>query len=230
MAEPWPRYCSIADLGRMLVILHGTHAPSDALLKKWSAAGEFRACRATGDESAAGEDDVPAKRAPGRPGLQLLTDKAGARVYELWPQLADAEPKAVFEEAVARTVRQLSSAIGPLVSDRPTPASPETQPTSERTTAWQTRMEQTLGALAQDVKDLRREMAQFSAMRNNLITRLDEVVARSREAMLAAGRSDGTGGADPIVEARRDRDMALIKSSMEQILGALERMEGQRAP
>ena len=232
MAEPWPRYCSIADLGRMLVILHGTHAPSDALLKKWSAAGEFRACRATGDESAAGEDDVPAKRAPGRPGLQLLTDKAVARVYELWPQLADADPKAVFEEAVARTVRQLSSAIGPLVSDRPAPASSEThtQSTPERTTAWQARMEETLGALAQDVKDLRREMAQFSAMRNNLITRLDEVVARSREAMLAAGRSDGTGGADPIVEARRDWDMALIKSSMEQILGALEGMEGQRAP
>lgn len=70
-------------------------------------------------------------------------------------------------------------------------------------------------------------MAQFSSMRNNLITRLDEVVARSREVLLAAGRPDG-GGSDPIVEARRDRDMGVIKSTMEQILSALERLEHGR--
>ena len=214
----------------MLVILHGTNAPSDALLKKWSAAGEFRECRSTADDVATTEEGSAPKRAPGRPGLQLLTDKAVSRVYELWPQLADADPKSIFEEAVARTARQLASAIGPLVHDKtaaPAPVEAPAPQASAPASLWQQKMEDTLAALSHDIKDLKREMAQFSAMRNNLMTRLDEVVTRSREAMLTAGRGDG-GGTDPIVEARRDRDMALIKSSMEQILSALERLEAPR--
>ncbi|MDM0117288.1 hypothetical protein QTI66_34790 [Variovorax sp. J22R133] len=235
----WPRVSSIADLGRILVILHGASAPSEATLKKWSAGGEFRDCRAS--PPLAPDTEPPANRAatsyskPGRPGLQLLTDKAIARVYELWPQLAASDPRAVFEEAVARTARQLAAALGPLVHEKaaavaPPPgaanASSAHGPASPQPSlaAWQQRVEHTLTTLSEDVKELRREMAQFSAMRNNLITRLDEVVARSRETLLHAGRSDGSGH-DPVVEARRDRDMGVIKSTMEQIVSALERME-----
>jgi len=235
----WPRISSIADLGRILVILHGASAPSDATLKKWSASGEFRECLAA--ENPTLEDDGHPERAPrkmastharpGRPGLQLVTDKAISRVYELWPQLADSDPKAVFEQAVARTARQLAAAIRPLIHESPTtlPLSAATGPEPVMAThgadeKWQQRIEQTLSTLSQDVKDLRREMAQFTALRNNLITRLDEVVARSRESLLAASRSEG-GANDPIVEARRDRDMGVLKSTIDQILSALERME-----
>ncbi len=235
----WPRISSIADLGRILVILHGASAPSDATLKKWSASGEFRECLAS--ENPRFEDDAPPERMPrkvastharpGRPGLQLVTDKAITRVYELWPQLADSDPKAVFEQAVARTARQLAAAIRPLIHESPTtpPSSAATGPEPVMAThgvheQWQQRIEQSLSTLSQDVKDLRREMAQFTALRNNLITRLDEVVARSRESLLAASRSEG-GASDPIVEARRDRDMGVLKSTIDQILSALERME-----
>lgn len=225
----------MAELGRILVILHGASAPSEATLKKWSAAGEFRSCRVPdAAPEAAGETggkSAATHARPGRPGLQLVTDQAITRVYELWPQLGDSDPKAIFEQAVARTARQLASAIAPLVQHKPAaplPAAPATAAplgTSAAASDWQQRMEQVMVTLAQDVKDLRREMAQFAAMRNNLITRLDEVVARSRESLLAAGRTDG--GSDPIVEARRDRDMGVIKSTMEQIIAALERLEGQ---
>jgi hypothetical protein len=236
----WPRVSSIADLGRILVILHGASAPSDATLKKWSASGEFRECLV--GEIPAHEDEAhpermtrkgaPAHGKPGRPGLQLVTGKAIARVYELWPQLADSDPKAVFEQAVARTARQLTAAIRPLIQESPpTLASSSAALAPEAFSAthgahekWQQRVEQMLSTLSQDVKDLRREMAQFTALRNNLITRLDEVVARSRESLLAASRSEG-GANDPIVEARRDRDMGVLKSTIDQILSALERME-----
>lgn len=172
---------------------------------------------------------------PGRPGLQLATDKAIARVYELWPQLADSDPRAVFEQAVARTARQLAAAIRPLVYEEPSapPPSPAAAPLPAPVAGsgvqqeWQQRIEQTLSTLAQDMKDLRREMAQFSSLRNNLITRLDEVVARSRESLTLGARSDG--GSDPIVEARRDRDMGVLKSTIEQILATLERMEDTRS-
>lgn len=236
----WPRVSSVADLGRILVILHGASAPSDATLKKWSASGEFRECLI--GENPIPEDEgcpervtrkgAPTHAKPGRPGLQLVTDKAIARVYELWPQLADSDPKAVFEQAVARTARQLTAAIRPLMHESPpTHASSSAAIASEPVTTthgphekWQQRVEQMLLTLSLDVKDLRREMAQFTALRNNLITRLDEVVARSRESLLAASRSEA-GANDPIVEARRDRDMGVLKSTIDQILSALERME-----
>src|SRR4051812_22809314 len=104
-----PAVSSIADLGRILVLLHGANAPSAATLKKWSAGGEFRACLLPeGDVSG-----VPTRSAPthgegsalrarrGRPGLRLSTDRAIARVYELWPQLVESSnPASVFEQAV----------------------------------------------------------------------------------------------------------------------------------
>ena len=70
---------------------------------------------------------------------------------------------------------------------------------------------------------LKREVAQFGALRNNLITRLDDAVARAKEA-LASGVPGG-GSIDPLVEARRDRDMGVIKSTLAEILSALQRIE-----
>ncbi|MBT2326945.1 hypothetical protein J7E62_32115 [Variovorax paradoxus] len=238
----WPEISSVADLGRILVILHGASAPSEAMLKKWSASGEFREClvASRGEVDPNTQDGLNAKSTvppgkPGRPGLRLATDKAIARVYELWPQLVDSDPKAVFEEAVARTARQLSAALRPLMHDQPAPAPAQrpydvansaAQPSAELA-EWQQRVEQKLVALGDDVREMRREMAQFAALRNNLITRLDEVVARSRETLLATARVDG-GGSDPIVEARRDRDMGVLKSTIDQILSSLERLEAAR--
>lgn len=239
----WPEISSVADLGRILVILHGASAPSEAMLKKWSASGEFRECliASRGEADPAGQEGASVKGTvlpgkPGRPGLRLATDKAIARVYELWPQLADSDPKAVFEEAVARTARQLSAVLRPLMHDQATPvapaqrpfeAAPSAAPPSEELGEWQRRIEQVLVTLGDDVREMRREMAQFAALRNNLITRLDEVVARSRETLLATARADG-GGANPIVEARRDRDMGVLKSTIDQILSSLERIEAFR--
>jgi hypothetical protein len=240
----WPEISSVADLGRILVILHGASAPSEAMLKKWSASGEFRECliASRGEADPNGQDAPHAKGTvppgkPGRPGLRLATDKAIARVYELWPQLADSDPKAVFEEAVARTARQLSAVLRPLMHDQATPApvpahrpseaTPSSAQPAEALVEWQLRIEQVLVALGDDVREMRREMAQFAALRNNLITRLDEVVARSRETLLATARADG-GGSNPIVEARRDRDMGVLKSTIDQILSSLERLEAVR--
>lgn len=239
----WPEISSIADLGRILVILHGASAPSEAMLKKWSASGEFREClvASRGEADPGAPDGANAKGTalpgkPGRPGLRLATDKAIARVYELWPQLADSDPKAVFEEAVARTARQLSAALRPLMHDHaaPVPAPMHRPPEAANSNApsgdlaeWQRRIEQVLVSLGDDVREMRREMAQFAALRNNLITRLDEVVARSRETLLATARPDG-GGSNPIVEARRDRDMGVLKSTIDQILSSLERLEASR--
>jgi hypothetical protein len=45
--------------------------------------------------------------------------------------------------------------------------------------------------------------------------------------LLATARADG-GGANPIVEARRDRDMGVLKSTIDQILSSLERIEASR--
>jgi len=219
------------------------------MLKKWSASGEFRACIAAsralldGDFPSEGSNDksASAQGKPGRPGLRLATDKAIARVYELWPQLADSDPKAVFEEAVARTARQLSAVLRPLMHEQPAPAAPvhalaepppqapQAPAASAETAAWQQRVEQSLATLNEEVRDMRREMVQFAALRNNLITKLDEVVARSRETLLAAGRGDGAAG-NPIVEARRDRDMGVLKSTIDQILMALERIEAGGRP
>lgn len=185
----------------------------------------FRNALASGAPSSQQDGTTPTSR-PGRPGLQLDTEAALARVYELWPQLAAADPKAIFEEAVARTARQLAAAIGPLVREEhaSVPEAPKARqdymspvPAED----WQRRIEEQLSGLQRDLTEVRREMAQFSAMRNNLVVRLDEVVARSRDLTLAAGSS--AAGADPIVEARRDRDMALIKSTLERILDLLER-------
>ena len=69
---------------------------------------------------------------------------------------------------------------------------------------------------------VQREVAQFSAIRNNLVTRLDEAVSRAKESLDGLHVKTGQGS-DPLVEARRDRDMGVLKSKLDSILGALER-------
>jgi hypothetical protein len=207
-------------------MLHGASAPSEAMLKKWSAAGEFRGCLASAESHS--EDPGAHARVgppkPGRPGLRLATERALARVHELWPRLAESDPGAVFELAVARTTHQLAAALAPLVRDHSLAeraAPPSSVPSADDLAKWQQTVDGSLAAIAQDLKELRRELAQFNAMRNNLLTRLDEVVVRSREA--AAGREGA--GADPLAEARRERDMRSLKSSVDQMALALERIE-----
>lgn len=75
---------------------------------------------------------------------------------------------------------------------------------------------------------VRRELAQFSALRNNLITRLDDVVARAKEAV-AGNVTAAAPNPDPLAEARRDRDMGVMKSTLSEILAALERIEAGRS-
>lgn len=235
----WAPVISIVDLGRILMLLHGANAPSMATLKKWSASGEFRNCLLTADDAFGGRTDpagteregTSPRARPGRPGLRLSTDRAIARVYELWPQLVESSsPAAVFEQAVARTADQLVAAIRPLIHDASsTSQTPRVEhprlgaPHQSASQEWQQRIEEAVSLLGRDMRELRREMAQFTALRNNLITRLDEVVARSRESLLAGPRAEA--GTDPIVEARRDRDMGVLKSTIDQIRSTLERIE-----
>ena len=84
-SEGWPTICTLAELGRILTLIHGVRAPADSSLKKWSAAGAFRDCLASKDEIEASE--VPASlthealqrpRRGGRPGLRLRTAPASS--------------------------------------------------------------------------------------------------------------------------------------------------------
>ncbi|KWT69586.1 hypothetical protein APY03_6946 [Variovorax sp. WDL1] len=75
-------------------------------------------------------------------------------------------------------------------------------------------------AMFKELVEVKRELVQFAALRNNLITKLDDAVARTQEAMAATG-SRVSGGPDPLVEARRDRDIGVVKSMLTEILEAL---------
>ncbi|MDN8618318.1 hypothetical protein [Variovorax ginsengisoli] len=75
-------------------------------------------------------------------------------------------------------------------------------------------------AMHRELVEVKRELVQFTALRNNLITRLDDAVARTQEAMSATGARAGSGP-DPLVEARRDRDMGVVKSMLAEILESL---------
>jgi hypothetical protein len=227
----WPPVCTLAELARILTLVHGMRAPTESSLKKWSAAGAFRSCMASDDEVAAAQAPssihaaLQRPRRAGRPGLQLSTAKALGRVYELWPFLADSDNQAVVELVVARTADHLRSAMGQAMMPlAPLPASPESGVAGAGVAALE-QIELQLAALAHDVNALKREVAQFAALRNNLITRLDDAVAHAKEA-LAGGRPSGV---DPLVEARRDRDMGVMKSTLAEILAALQRIEAERA-
>jgi hypothetical protein len=228
----WPPVCTLAELARILTLVHGVRAPTESSLKKWSAAGAFRSCVASDDEVAAAQAPssivhaaLQRPRRAGRPGLQLSTAKALGRVYELWPFLAESDNQAVVELVVARTADHLRSAMGQaMMPATPVPASPDSGVPGAGVAALE-QIELQLAALAHDVNALKREVAQFAALRNNLITRLDDAVTHAKEA-LAGGRPSGV---DPLVEARRDRDMGVMKSTLAEILAALQRIEADRA-
>jgi hypothetical protein len=232
-SQGWPAICTLAELGRILTLIHGVRAPADSSLKKWSAAGLFRSCMATKEDIEASE--VPSSlthevlqrpRRGGRPGLSLRTAAAIGRVYELWPFLAESDSHAILELAVARTADHFRAALGPV---GPSPALQKAAaelPAAEPGPALQEVQDQ-LAALMREMAAVRRELAQFSALRNNLITKLDDVVARAKDAF-AGGAQSSAAGFDPLAEARRDRDMGLMKSTLSEILATLERIEGGR--
>lgn len=229
----WPPFCSLAELARILTLVHGVRAPTESSLKKWSAAGVFRPCIATEDEvlqAAPAPSPVQAllqrPRRAGRPGLTLRTEQAIGRVHELWPFLGDSDPHAVVELVVARTADHLRSALGQAQATGASvpPARPEDHPASP-TPPGLDAIERQLTVLTQEMAALKREVAQFSALRNNLITRLDDAVVHAKDA-LAAGAGKGH---DPLVEARRDRDMGVMKSTLSEILDTLRRIEGERS-
>lgn len=230
-SPPWPVTCTLAELGRILTLVHGPLAPSESSLKKWNAMGVFEGC--TPDDSGPTADtsesftreSLRRPRRAGRPGLHLNTALAIQRVRDQWPHLAHTDTQAIVELAVARTADRLQSAVAQL---RPSGAMAEGASTPlPRADATLQRIEVQLVALQEELIAVKRELTQFSALRNNLITKLDEAVARAQDAL--SGRSPG-GGPDPLVEARRDRDMGVLKSMMGDILEALERIERRERP
>lgn len=226
----WPAVCTLAELGRILTMIHGVRAPADSSLKKWSAAGVFRSCLATQEEI--DSHDAPSSltlealqrpRRGGRPGLRLRTASAIGRVYEMWPFLADSDANAILELAVARTADHFRNALGPVGSSIAQGTSSAVVETAEVK-----QIQEQLAALTQEMAAVRRELAQFSTLRNNLITKLDDVVARAKDAFSGSPNGLATGF-DPLAEARRDRDMGIMKSTLSEILGSLERIENNRS-
>jgi hypothetical protein len=236
----WPPVCTLAELGRILTLVHGVRAPTESSLKKWSAAGAFSACIASAEDIAAAEAGalslphamLQRPRRAGRPGLKLRTSLAIARVYELWPFLADSDPQAVVELVAARTAdhlrRAVTQAVTPAAATMLTPAATDEKLKAAATAAIAPALqdiERQLSLLTQEMAALKREVAQFSALRNNLVTRLDDAVSRAKDALQVGATG---GGIDPLVEARRDRDMGVMKSTLAEILTALQRLEAGR--
>ena len=229
-SPPWPSNCTLAELGRILTMMHGPQAPSESSLKKWNAMGIFDGCRSEDVGSTFGEaesftqESLRRPRRAGRPGLRLNTELAIQRVRDQWPHLAQTDTQAIVELAVARTADRLQFAVAQIRP--PSAIDGIDQGLPPRADATLERIETQLAALHEELVAVKRELTQFSALRNNLITKLDEAVARAQEAL--SGRGGGTGGPDPLVEARRDRDMGILKSTMGEILEALERIERSR--
>lgn len=226
----WPKVCTLAELGRILTLIHGVRAPADSSLKKWSAAGMFRSCMATQEDIDASEvpslthEVLQRPRRGGRPGLRLRTAAAIGRVYELWPFLADSDSHAVLELAVARTADHFRTALGPAGPSLALPTAAAELPAAAVSGPALQEVQEQLTALMREMAAVRRELAQFSALRNNLITKLDDVVARAKDAF-GGGGQPSAAGFDPLAEARRDRDMGLMKSTLSEILATLERIE-----
>ena len=226
----WPPFCTLAELARMLTMLHGHQAPTESSLKKWSAGGEFTNCIAP-EPTAAVLSQAPSsftreallrRSRGGRPGLRLDTQLAITRVYELWPHLTQSGNQAVLDLAVARAADNLESRLGHLVGSALTPLPPAApqvaaSESSDATTNDLLReVLKQMDSLRAEMADVRREVAQFSSMRNNLITKLDSAIAQT-QAVLGAG-SRAAGGHDPLIEAQRSRDIGVIKSMLTQLL------------
>ncbi|MGO4394415.1 hypothetical protein AB4Z46_23925 [Variovorax sp. M-6] len=164
-------------------------------------------------------------RRGGRPGLRLRTAAAIGRVYELWPFLAESDSHAVLELAVARTADHFRSALGP-ISPLPSAQPPASAAATPEPVLQE--VQEQLAMLTREMATVRRELAQFSTLRNNLITKLDDVVARAKDGFAGGAQAAGPGF-DPLAEARRDRDMGIMKSTLAEILASLERIEAARS-
>jgi hypothetical protein len=195
--------CTLAGLARILARRYGDEAPTESTLKKWSGAGVFEGCQAHGRRAAV--------RPPGRPGFRLDVEKSVARIKSQWPHLADTSP--IPPEPVP-SPSPFPDAL-PNADQAAVPPAPAAAPAELAAISIQ------IAALQEEMRAVRREVAQFSAMRNNLVTRLDEVVARAQD-LVTIGSRNGGGGSDPLVEARRDRDMGVLKSMLSEVLQALE--------
>ena len=222
-------------------MMHRHQAPTESSLKKWSAAGEFDGCVAADQTPAADlppeprsftrEDLLRRGKRAGRPGLRLNTRAAITRVYELWPHLADTGSQALLDLAVARVAESLQSRLTQIAPTRqpPSPPSPGEQAAPAARSIEPAEIAPTLQdlerkmiAMHKELVEVKRELVQFTALRNNVITRLDDAVARAQEAIAAGGQRAG-GGSDPLVEARRDRDMGVVKSMLAEILASLSK-------
>jgi len=227
--QGWPPRCSLAELARILTMLHGHQAPSESSLKKWSAAGAFSDCVAPPQETAerapssATRDALRRQPRGGRPGLRLHTQRAIARVYAQWPHLGGPGAPAALDLAAARAADHLEARLGPVLSAAvlaATAAEPVARADSvafSTEAALQHVLEQ-MTAMRQEMARMRGELAQFTAMRNNLITKLDNAVSRAQGSM---GGGASAAGVDPLIEARHNRDMGVLKSMLGEILAAV---------
>jgi len=225
-SQGWPPFCTLAELARVLTMMHGHQAPTESSLKKWSAAGEFTNCIAA-EPTAVELAQAPSsftreallrRQRGGRPGLRLNTQLAISRVYELWPHLTQTGSQAVLDLAVARAADSLESRLHRLVAPAQPPSSPVPAAAAADTPTNELLREvlRQMDSLRQEMVDVKREVAQFSSMRNNLITKLDNAVAQTQAAMGAGARA--AGGHDPLLEAQRSRDIGVIKSMLSEIL------------
>lgn len=240
----WPERCSLAELARILTLMYGAKAPTESSLKKWSVTGVFKDCLSP--EPLTEQQALPSftrealmrPRRSGRPGLCLNTDKALDKVYEQWPHLADSTPNAVFQLAVAQASDRLKEAMlsfAPAVAPQPhAPSSPplvpqvaaapsQVRPVGVPATASEEsqldRIERLVSSFHAELASVKRELAQISSPRNNLLTKLDDAVLRFQQVLTSGAR--GTGGSDPLVEAKRDRDMGVLKGMLSEILDHL---------
>ncbi|MBS0454075.1 MAG: hypothetical protein JSS14_22460 [Proteobacteria bacterium] len=234
----WPPFTTLAELARILTLMHGAHAPTESSLKKWNLNGVFADCQVTEADLASVSAGLPSSsftreallrpRRAGRPGLMLDTRRAIGKVHEQWPHLANSSPQAVLDLAVAQTADRLQEAVKALVPiAAPAAAAGPAAGAPSVPDALLAKIERRLDQLDQlheEVVALRREIAQFSALRNNLITKMDDAVLRAQEA-LSGNVARAAGGIDPLVEARRDRDMGVLKSTMSEILETLRTLQ-----
>lgn len=231
--QGWPARCSLAELARILTMLHGHQAPSESSLKKWSAAGAFSGCVALPHQppgrapSSATRDVLIRHLRGGRPGLQLDTQGAIARVYAQWPHLADSGAPAALDLAAARAADHLEARLGTVLSAvalGATTAEVDSRAASEPCStgvALQQVLEQ-MTAMRQEMARMRSELAQFSAMRNNLITKLDNAVSRAQG---SNGAGAPAASMDPLIEARHNRDMGVLKSMLGEILAVVTKSD-----
>lgn len=227
--QGWPPHCTLAQLARILTMLHGHQAPTESTLKKWSAAGTFSDCVLAPDEtiepapSSATRDVLLSPPRAGRPGLRLRTQGALAKVHAQWPHLGGTAAPAALDLAAARAADHLEARLAPVLSAvalnsvAPEPVA-GAAPQACNTGAALAQVLEQMTAMRQEMARLRGELTQFTAMRNNLITKLDNVVSRARDSI---GASAHAASVDPLIEARHNRDMGVVKSMLGEILAAV---------